>query len=143
MLTALLVVLVAILLTMPSLAQEDETHPEHATAEEPPVPVEPAVQEDPVPVEQHDPPTPVPEPEPEPVPEPEPEPVPVPEPVQEKKENPLVVKSKALLEKVKSISQKDAKKIAAAVVGVWGVSAGVGWIVQNANNNNAPPTKKK
>jgi hypothetical protein len=96
----------------------------------------------------------VPEPEPEAVPEPEPERV-APTPVAAEKKKlslPKIPKikvpdfskkitgvvgsvkdqSKKALDKVKSISKKDAKKVAAAVVGVWGVSVGVGWLAQNA-----------
>lgn len=42
-------------------------------------------------------------------------------------------KCKAGIDKVKGVSSKDAKKIAAAVLGVWGVSVGVGWLAQTAN----------
>ncbi|GKY94462.1 hypothetical protein MPSEU_000412100 [Mayamaea pseudoterrestris] len=46
------------------------------------------------------------------------------------------VQSKRAVDKVKSISQKDAKKVAAAVVGVWGVGLGIGWLAQQ----NSKPT---
>jgi len=44
----------------------------------------------------------------------------------------IVSKSKKLVDRVKSVSKKDAKKIAAGVVGIWGVSVGVGWLAQQA-----------
>jgi hypothetical protein len=47
----------------------------------------------------------------------------------------IEAKVKAALSRIKSVSQSDAKKVAAAVVGVWGASAGVGWIAQNTNSN--------
>jgi outer membrane biosynthesis protein TonB len=156
-------ILVLMMLAMPAAAQEGEavhTETVHETAaEEPPTPAEPAAPdatpEAPAPEESLPPTPPVeveeeeeevvadPEPEPEPTPEPEPEPTPepTPEPVKEVKEAPtetptLQAKVDSVISRVKNISQSDAKKIAAAVVGVWGVSAGVGWIAQNANNNN-------
>lgn len=108
-------------------------------------------------------PVPEPEPEPEPVPAPEPEPVsPTPDvnqtpqkaslpkiklPEFSQKISEVVGKvkdqSKKAFDKVKSISQKDAKKVAAAVVGVWGVSVGVGWLAQNAKPAAPIPTNGK
>ena len=55
----------------------------------------------------------------------------------------VVDKSKSLLDKVKSISKKDAKKIAAGVVGIWGVSVGVGYLTNQAAATPPPANGKK
>lgn len=55
----------------------------------------------------------------------------------------IVGKSKSLVDKVKSVSKKDAKKIAAAVVGIWGVSVGVGYLTNQAATTPANPTIAK
>jgi ATP-dependent Zn protease len=39
-----------------------------------------------------------------------------------------------IADKVKNVSPSQAKKIAAGVLGVWGVSVGAGWVAQNINN---------
>jgi len=156
--------LVLMMFALPAVAGEGDVHHEEVhqeSAEEPPTPAEPVAADaaPPVPVERAEPPTPpveeavhvdpVPQ---DPVPE-EPVPAPTPEPIveevvqevvkektvpapKERTTGSMESKVNCMLDKIKNISQNDAKKIAAAVVGVWGVSAGVGWIAQNANNNN-------
>merc|ERR1712071_658746 len=36
----------------------------------------------------------------------------------------------AVIDRIKHLSQNDAKKIAAATIGVWGTATGVGWAMQ-------------
>jgi sorbitol-specific phosphotransferase system component IIBC len=48
-------------------------------------------------------------------------------------------KSNLVVDKIKNVSPSDAKKIAAGVLGVWGVSVGAGWVAQNINKNNVAP----
>lgn len=47
----------------------------------------------------------------------------------------VVAKSKTLVEKAKSIRKNDAKKIAAAVIGAWGLSVAVGYLANNIQTN--------
>ena len=54
----------------------------------------------------------------------------------------VVTKSKALVDRVKGMSKQDAKKVAAAVVGVWGVSVGVGWLAQAVKSEPSVTNKK-
>ena len=49
--------------------------------------------------------------------------------------------TKGLVDKAKNISPSDAKKIAAGVLGVWGVSVGAGWLAQNINKQEEEPAK--
>jgi phosphoribosylpyrophosphate synthetase len=42
----------------------------------------------------------------------------------------VVSEAKSLVNRVKSMNKADAKKVAAAALGVWGVSVGVGWLAQ-------------
>lgn len=50
----------------------------------------------------------------------------------------VVDKSKEVADRAKSMSKQDAKKVAAAALGVWGVSVGVGWLAQTVAKD-APP----
>lgn len=45
----------------------------------------------------------------------------------------IVSKSKNAVDRVKNMSKKDAKTVAAYAIGIWGVTAGVGWLA--AQNN--------
>lgn len=38
---------------------------------------------------------------------------------------------KGLVDKIKSVEKKDAKKVAAGLLGAWGVSLGAGWVKRN------------
>jgi hypothetical protein len=104
-------------------------------------------------------PVPEPEPEPEPVQEKEAEPVaqeaasvPVPDEPKKKGDSApslvskakgavgpivdkLVSKGTSAIDRIKGMSKSDAKKVAAAALGIWGVSVGVGWLAQTANKN--------
>ena len=51
------------------------------------------------------------------------------------------VTSSGIVKRVKDISPSDAKKIAAGVLGVWGVSVGAGWLAQNINKADADAGK--
>jgi DNA anti-recombination protein RmuC len=42
----------------------------------------------------------------------------------------VVSEAKSLVNRIKSMNKADAKKVAAAALGVWGVSVGVGWLAQ-------------
>ena len=46
----------------------------------------------------------------------------------------------SLVSKCKNMSKKDLKKAAVAVVGVWGVSVGVGWLVQTLGETSSTTT---
>jgi hypothetical protein len=47
----------------------------------------------------------------------------------------VVSRSRSAIDRVKNMSKSDAKKVAAAALGIWGVSVGVGWLAQTANKN--------
>jgi phage-related protein len=47
-------------------------------------------------------------------------------------------KTSLVTDKIKNVSPSHAKKIAAGVLGVWGVSVGAGWVAQNINKAAAP-----
>ena len=103
-------------------------------AEEEPVDVDGPVEEDPVPVAEDEPV----EEEPEPVVEDEPVEEEV-EAVAEEEETNIVsevtesAKSKIseIVGQIKDISPQQKKKIAAGALGVWGVAAGAGWVLNN------------
>jgi cytochrome c2 len=47
----------------------------------------------------------------------------------------VVNRGKSAIDRIKNMSKSDAKKVAAAALGIWGVSVGVGWLAQTANKN--------
>lgn len=47
----------------------------------------------------------------------------------------LVSQGRTAIDRIKGMSKSDAKKVAAAALGIWGVSVGVGWLAQTANKN--------
>lgn len=144
----LLALLLLVFLSSPSVcvrADEDAVDFDESAEEE----QAEEVYEDPAP-------EPEPEPEPEPIEEKEAEPVaeevaavPVPEEASSDSSTlsskakdavgsmveKIVSRSKSAIDRVKSMSKSDAKKVAAAALGIWGVSVGVGWLAQTANKN--------
>jgi hypothetical protein len=150
----LLALLLLLFLSSPSAfvrCDEDAVEDLDESGEE----AEDAAQEDEPAVEEADP-EPEPEPEPEAVEEKKAEPVVnvvpgIPVPGGETKSTPslgskaksalgplvdkVVSRSKSAIDRVKNMSKSDAKKVAAAALGIWGVSVGVGWLAQTANKN--------
>jgi flagellar biosynthesis component FlhA len=51
--------------------------------------------------------------------------------------------AKSVVERVKSMNKADAKKVAAAALGVWGVSVGVGWLAQTVKAGASDGVTKK
>ena len=92
-------------------------------------------------------PEPEPDSEPEPEPEPESEPESIDEPSGEVVEpdeeaagaikgilDTVTKQTSAVVDRIKNVDQDDAKKIAAAGIGIWGAATGIGWAMQRGGD---------
>ena len=163
LLVLVLLSVLSVAVTEETIEMAEETAPETATEEvvaEETVPAEPEPEEEPEPEPVVEDPEPEPEPEPEPVKE---DPVVEEEPAKEavKSEgsgsgivgeaiskvtgciDTCLGKTKAFVKRCKNMSKKDMTKTAVAAVGLWGVSVAVGWLVESAKSETAPPKGRK
>lgn len=57
--------------------------------------------------------------------------------------NAIVTKSKSLVNKTRNLSKSDLKKVAAAGLGIWGITVGVGYLTQQQQTAPTLSNKKK